>query len=325
MSIELRGLARADIPAWCRLLADIEAVDDIGEHYDEGDLAEEMSNPDTVPGVDFVGAYDGAELVGYCSVYARSGVGEFAKIQTAGGVRPDRRGEGIGTLLVQRMLARADEAHAEKHPHLPAKITLAGLTDNVGQAELLARFGLVPERWSFGMRLQLADLDGRPPALPSGLVLRRYDASLDEPMRLAHNAAFVDHPNFTPWSAVMWRQLVTESRSFRPELSFVAVQDQRPDRVVSYVQSAEFEAHFAATGRREGYVGKVGTVREFRGHGLASALLRHTVAAYRDAGMDEAALDVDSQNPTGALGVYERVGFRVERRFADYVLDRPTR
>jgi mycothiol synthase len=40
--------------------------------------------------------------------------------------------------------------------------------------------------------------------------------------------------------------------------------------------------------------------------------------AYRAAGYDEAALDVDSENPTGALGVYRRVGFTVESRWTSY-------
>ena len=33
VSIELRGLSREDIPAWNRLLAAAETVDDTGEHY----------------------------------------------------------------------------------------------------------------------------------------------------------------------------------------------------------------------------------------------------------------------------------------------------
>ena len=36
--------------------------------------------------------------------------------------------------------------------------------------------------------------------------------------------------------------------------------------------------------------------------------------AFRDAGLDAATLGVDAENPTGALGVYERVGFRPVRR-----------
>jgi len=325
VSIELRGLTREDLPAWSRLLAAAEAVDDTGEHYNEADLEEELANPDLEVGKDVVGAFDADELVGYFLVYALSEAAGFAKIHVQGIVRPDRRGQGIGTVLVGRMLTRADEAHAEKHARLPAKVTTSGRSDNTGQAELFARFGLLPERWSFSMRADLADVDGSLPVLPDALLLRRYDESLDAAMMAAHNEAFLDHPNFTPWNDVMWKQWVTDSRSFRPELSFVVVEEQRPDRVVAYLQTAEFDAHHQATGRREGYVGKVGTLRGFRGRGLASALLRHSLVAYRDAGLDEAALDVDSENPTGALGVYERAGFRVERRFADYVLDRPAR
>jgi mycothiol synthase len=38
----------------------------------------------------------------------------------------------------------------------------------------------------------------------------------------------------------------------------------------------------------------------------------------RDAGMTSATLGVDAQNPTGALGVYEAVGFEVSRRSRAY-------
>jgi ribosomal protein S18 acetylase RimI-like enzyme len=36
--------------------------------------------------------------------------------------------------------------------------------------------------------------------------------------------------------------------------------------------------------------------------------------AFRDTGFDAAILGVDAENPTGALGVYERVGFGPVRR-----------
>jgi ribosomal protein S18 acetylase RimI-like enzyme len=142
-------------------------------------------------------------------------------------------------------------------------------------------------------------------------------------MLAAHNAAFVDHPNFTPWSEAMWRQWVTGSRNFRPDLSVVLVERDRPDHVVSYLQSNEYDAYQEKTGRREAFVAKVGTRREHRGRGLAGLLLRHVLREYHAAGYDEAALDVDSENPTGALGIYRRAGFEVERTFADYTLTVP--
>jgi len=49
-------------------------------------------------------------------------------------------------------------------------------------------------------------------------------------------------------------------------------------------------------------------------------LLGHSLHAYRDAGYDQAALNVDSENVTGALGIYERAGFQVESRWTNYFL-----
>lgn len=314
---QLRPLSTDDIPAWNRLLGEIEKADHTGEHYNEEDLVEEMANPDIELGKDMVGAFLGDELVGYFVVYPRAADGQL-KFHLDGGVRPDLRGRGIGTMLAEAMRRRADEFHAERHPGAEALLTLRGLSGNEAQARLMNHIGLEPDRWSFVMRADLSrDLEA-PSLLPEGLELRRYDDEVDAAMREAHNEAFLDHPNFTPWTEAMWKQWVSGSRNFRPHLSFVVVDRARPDVVVAYLQSNEYDAYFAQTGRREAYVGKVGTLRAYRGRGLAGMLLSHALNEYRAAGYDEASLDVDSDNPTGALGVYRRAGFEVETRLTNY-------
>jgi mycothiol synthase len=322
VDLTLRPLATSDIPDLNRLLAESEEVDQTSEHYSEADLEEEFANPDVEVGKDFVGAYEDERLVGYFQVYARASDGTHHKVHVGGTVTPDRRGNGIGTALVEAMLARVDEVHADRHPELPVKAMLSAISTNTTQADLLTNAGFVAERYSFNMRTTLGAVDA-PRAVPEGLELCPYDDSFADAMLAAHNDAFLDHPNFTPWTEVMWKQWVTESRSFRPELSFVVVEPSAPQRVVAYVQSAEFDAHYAATGRREAYIGKVGTLRDFRGRGLAGTLLRHALAAAQEAGYDEASLDVDSENPTGALGVYEGAGFAVDSRWTDFALVRP--
>jgi ribosomal protein S18 acetylase RimI-like enzyme len=206
--------------------------------------------------------------------------------------------------------------HAERRPDLPARLTTTGLSSDEAQADLLATAGMSGERWNFVMRTALdAPPDEIP--LPQGYEFVRYDASMAAAMLEAHNTAFLDHPNFTPWSETLWKQFVTESRSFRPDLSFVVVPVGEKE-IVAYLQTAEFDAYFEVTGRREAYVGKLGTLREHRGKGIAGALLVRCLHAYREAGFDEASLDVDSENPTGALGIYERAGFAVESRWTNY-------
>jgi ribosomal protein S18 acetylase RimI-like enzyme len=71
-------------------------------------------------------------------------------------------------------------------------------------------------------------------------------------------------------------------------------------------------------GGRGGYIGQIGTRRSWRGRGLASALVGAALAAMKDAGYVRAALTVDTENPTGAHGLYERLGFVTERRYVSY-------
>jgi mycothiol synthase len=71
----------------------------------------------------------------------------------------------------------------------------------------------------------------------------------------------------------------------------------------------EYEAFMQATGRRECYVAAVGVTRAARGRGIASALIGRSLAAARADGCNIATLHVDAESPTGALSLYERVGF----------------
>ena len=322
MDLVLRPLTRDDIPAWVGLLAAVERVENTGEHYGAVDLAEEMDNPEVEVGKDFVGAFDDEELVGFWTVLPRGATEGAYKVHVNGSVHPDRRGEGIGTALVRSMLDRARAVAAERRPDLPARVTTTGLSANAEQETLLTDHGLRGERWNFVMRTGLSDLAERRP-LPDGYEIRAYDDTMGDALLEAHNLAFDgSHPNFTPWTPGTWKQWVTGSHTFRPAVSFV-VTPEGGDRIVGYVTTHEFEAYFDATGRREAYIAKVGVLPGHRGKGLAGALLGHVLTACADAGYDEAALDVDSENPTGALGVYQRCGFEVESRWTGYVLTDP--
>ena len=57
-----------------------------------------------------------------------------------------------------------------------------------------------------------------------------------------------------------------------------------------------------------GWINTVATLREWRGQGLASALLRASFRAFWEHGMRTVALGVDAQNATGATHVYETAG-----------------
>ena len=68
-------------------------------------------------------------------------------------------------------------------------------------------------------------------------------------------------------------------------------------------------------GMRRGWLGSVFTRRPWRRRGLAGALIGRSLVLLRDRGMTSAALSVDADNPTRALGLYEAAGFAVHDRF----------
>ncbi|HUW12079.1 MAG TPA: GNAT family N-acetyltransferase, partial [Anaerolineae bacterium] len=74
----------------------------------------------------------------------------------------------------------------------------------------------------------------------------------------------------------------------------------------------------ALTGRQEGYVDTLAVIREQRQRGLGTALLVHSLHALRQAGMEAAHLHADAANLTGAMRLYERVGFRVRKTTVAY-------
>jgi ribosomal protein S18 acetylase RimI-like enzyme len=64
-----------------------------------------------------------------------------------------------------------------------------------------------------------------------------------------------------------------------------------------------------------GYVETLGVRPAWQGRGIGGALLRSAFAAFAERGLLDVDLGVDSENPTGAVGLYERAGMRATRRY----------
>jgi ribosomal protein S18 acetylase RimI-like enzyme len=65
----------------------------------------------------------------------------------------------------------------------------------------------------------------------------------------------------------------------------------------------------------EGWVKDVGVRPAWRGRGLGEALLREAFAEFHRRGLATVGLKVDSDNPTGAVRLYERVGMLPDRSY----------
>ena len=322
--LTIRHPTPADAAAITEHLRTVEEVDRTGEHYSTDDVVELLENPMIDPGKDWVLAEVDGRLVASTLLMPRAPADGAVDIAIVGEVHPAHRGRGIGSTLLPMMVTRAREYAAEQGAHLSAVLRGQVISDDEGAAGLFESLGFAALRWNFLMEADLSappqqPSTGQTTALPEGYTVHTWEGIEHDEIRAAHNAAFGGHHyGFTPWDAQMWEQWVSGSRAYRPALSLVA-RDVDGD-IAAYVQTAEYDAVAETTGVREAFVAKVGTTPGHRRQGLASALLAQCIELYRQHGFDRSALDVDSENPSGALGVYERAGFVVTKKFTLYEL-----
>jgi mycothiol synthase len=236
------------------------------------------------------------------NVRTREGIGNH---QVEGWVRPAWRRRGIGRTLLHWTERRA--AEVARVDGRPRDRTLSSWPDEdqVGATRLYASEGYAIVRYGFLMVRDLADpIPDR--ALPAGLEIRPVVESDHRRIWDADTEAFRDHWNpaertdadFLSWFAEpdldtsMWRVAWDG--------------DEVAGSVMSFIWSSENEG----LGIQRGWLEHVSVRRPWRRMGLASALMASALVGLREAGMTEAALGVDAENVSGALRVYEAMGFR---------------
>ena len=217
----------------------------------------------------------------------------------------------VGDELVLH-LAERGEAFLRAQGHDRARALRTELTEwQTEDLQRWGRLGFTPVRVSLTMSQAVRRLSAIPRVVGVRIVGWRDD--LGEAARLAHNAAFEDRWGSAPATAYAWRAGTVDSAQFRRDLSFLALTGS--DEVVGYLIGAHYPDDEAVTGRREGWVDRVGVVGLWRRRGIASALLSRFLAGVADdPHLTHAGLEVDSQSLTGANELYERLGFRTLHR-----------
>jgi mycothiol synthase len=105
------------------------------------------------------------------------------------------------------------------------------------------------------------------------------------------------------------------SRAFQPDLWQVAWKgDTLAGMVLNYIVDAE-NAQFKW---KRGHTEYVFVREQFRGKGLARALLARSFRVLKEHGMDEATLGMEVENPHDPLRLYEGMGFRTVKHFTWY-------
>jgi mycothiol synthase len=314
-----RPLSADDIEAIALLMAAAEVVDDTGEHWGTDDLAEFWIN-DLVdlPRDGIVACTPEGEVVGWATAIAPPTFRGSYRIDLEGRVHPTWRGRGVGRALLGWQVERGREMHADQHPEVPGSLAVLAFTSMPSLEALLRRDGFGQSRWYFLMQRPLDHLPDVP--VPDSVDLVPFDRDRDDEVRRAHNAAFTEHHGSSERDEASWRTWFTGQRAFRPDLSVLAIAD---GAVVAYVLAYVHESDTAATGVRETHFGQIGVLPAARGHGLAKAMIAAALRAAAERDCQRAGLQVDSANVTGALGLYESLGFATRRTQVSWSRDLP--
>jgi GNAT superfamily N-acetyltransferase len=233
--------------------------------------------------------------------------------QHFGFLLPAWRRKGIGRAMLRQAEQRLLEI-AEGHPQdLPRFLESFANDSEAGTIALLEKEGYTPVRHFFTMvRPDLEDIPDLP--LPPGLEVRPVQPEHYEPIRDAALEAFQDHWGFSAETEPTVEEWL-EDPNFDPSLWRVAWDG---DQVVGMVRSFIDARENLEYNRKRGWTEEISVRRPWRRRGLARALIALSLHALKERGMTEAALGVDTQNLTGALRVYESVGFQPVKRMTMY-------
>lgn len=175
------------------------------------------------------------------------------------------------------------------------------------RVEMLRSLGYAPVRSYFEMQLPLLGEDLPAMVLPPGLALRPPSPAHYRAIWEAAEECFRDQQDYVAPTEASYRTWLA-SAGLDPSLWRVAWDgDQVAGAAINVV-------HDGAWGETDDLFVR----RPWRGQGLGRALLVGSLHLFQARGLTTAGLGVDAENVSGALRLYESVGYRPYRRLVSW-------
>lgn len=313
--LSFRGFrGESDFPKMVAVIQGSKEVDKIERVDTVEDVARNYSHlVNSNPYEDMLFAEIDGEVIAYQRVLWREEMNGPRIYQHFGFLLPAWRRRGIGRAMIhqaERRLMEIAQTHPKGKPYFFE--TECADTEN-GKEMLLLSEGYQAIRHSYTM--VRPDLENIPDlVLPEGVEIRTVMA---EHYRKIYNAsleAFQDDWGFSPEVEPTLEQWL-EDPNCDPSLWRVAWEgDQVVGMVLGFIDyRANEQYHY-----KRGWTENISVRKPWRKKGIARALIAASLRAIKERGMEEAALGVDTENVSGALRVYESMGFQPVKRFSLY-------
>ena len=227
-------------------------------------------------------------------------------------IHPDWRNKGIEKVMIRWCEDRLRNIAKEKPDENPRFYQTFSNELKPELNFILEELGYQPVRYFIEMS---RPLDNLPEAdFPEGVEVRPVAEEDIHKIWEASVEAFRDHWGFAEPSEEDFKGY-KKSKYFQPELWQVA---WHGDEVVGSVLNYIDHDYNQKYNKKRGMTEEITTHRDWRRRGIAGALIVRSMAMHKAKGMEEVALGVDTNNLTGALRLYKRLGYEKEKTMMTY-------
>lgn len=272
----------------------------------------DMLNSEKSPSFDATGMFM-AELdrdsVGFVNAYVDKNREEKKGFIRVLGVVPDHRRKGTGRVLAEKAVESLKERGMETVEAMAVGDTPAiGLWESMGFQQVRV-FSLMKR----SLNSLPADVEKN-----ANLTLRKILEPSEEDIELVNrleNETFREHYNFRPATIEETKFFLTQDSAFKEQEWLIAHLKGSP---IGYVGIGTDQKYNVEKNVKAAWILDIGVLKAHRFKGVGTRLMLEAMKLMKAKDMNEAMLGVDDQNPTKAIKLYEKVGFKTERKDIAY-------
>ena len=278
---------------------------------DAKEFAEIMSLVDQffTPGAEPVGEAEAEEILnGYIdSVQARKIVDRASgKAQAFITVHPDNSRKRIYCDTWQRPGANLESTGLEISLEIAQGISrefdlwIGTNSKDLGYIQALTNRGFSLLRTYHVLKAEISK--HRYPQLESGLEMRLISEDEKKIWWATHQDSFSKHFGFLPRPFEEWKAMIEKAVGIDLNARWILY---REGSAVGFIECTDIKIDIGA-----GYVDGIGVIQSQQGKGYGELMLRWAFAYYASIGRKSLELNVDTGNESGALRLYEKLGFK---------------